>query len=612
LYPFQLSPTGRFHWRWCVLVAVFLLALTCAPVAQAAPPLHCAVPPTMGVPTWLLASMQSVSLCDLVAGASPQVPAGEHVVAAGETLSAIAQRYNTTTAVLAELNGIRDPGLLAIGTRLRLPGPGAESAPTQTTNPGIQLASACGEGLSAHPLDIPAEPARLEILGDRLYMLAGGQLYGLPLSQITDGAALLTPESLSSPTTEVGGIMLQELMDLTADSTTGELVILNKVGDLLAYRPESASWSVRMVAASLPGYWIDPQYLAITQIGASTYALDQDNASVWRLAPGASQPVVQRSGGYIAGASDLAAWGERLVLARRDGTLTDGGGAAHLAGLEKLSWASDVNATSDGLLAVDGDGRRVVLEGPEGTVDVRLRAAGMQRLRTATASGGVIYAVGGTVLYRVTSLQPEASCPAVPWDDRWMFNGVDLNNDVPALTLPFAGGILPSRPRSYPGARRMYRYGIHEGVDFYDGDAPGLAYGSAVAVIAPGTVVRIDSDFAEIPPADYEPMMREIAQMHRTPEEYLDRLRGQQVWVEHAPGVVSRYSHLSAVASDLQVGDHVETGHVIGRVGNSGTSDGVYRTTAGYHLHWEIWVGSRYLGQGLTIPETMRIYRQLF
>jgi murein DD-endopeptidase MepM/ murein hydrolase activator NlpD len=189
---------------------------------------------------------------------------------------------------------------------------------------------------------------------------------------------------------------------------------------------------------------------------------------------------------------------------------------------------------------------------------------------------------------------------------------VDLGADVPAVTLPFAGGRLPSRPRSYPGARRLYRFGIHEGVDFYGGDAPGLVYGSPVGSIAPGTVVRIDHDFREVTPEAYGPMMAEIAALHATPPHLLDALRGQQVWVEHAPGIVSRYSHLSGVSDSLQVGDAVTTGQVVGWVGVSGTSDGVYGSTEGYHLHWEIWIHGEYLGQGLTIPETMRLWRYLF
>ena len=44
-----------------------------------------------------------------------------HVVRPGESLTAIAERYNTTVAVLAELNGIANPNAIRAGTELRLP-----------------------------------------------------------------------------------------------------------------------------------------------------------------------------------------------------------------------------------------------------------------------------------------------------------------------------------------------------------------------------------------------------------------------------------------------------------------------------------------------------------
>lgn len=43
-----------------------------------------------------------------------------HVVAAGETLGALARRYGTTVDTAAAMNGLADPGRLRIGDRLRL------------------------------------------------------------------------------------------------------------------------------------------------------------------------------------------------------------------------------------------------------------------------------------------------------------------------------------------------------------------------------------------------------------------------------------------------------------------------------------------------------------
>ena len=44
-----------------------------------------------------------------------------HVVRSGESLTAIARRYNTTVAALAELNDIANPNTIRVGTELRLP-----------------------------------------------------------------------------------------------------------------------------------------------------------------------------------------------------------------------------------------------------------------------------------------------------------------------------------------------------------------------------------------------------------------------------------------------------------------------------------------------------------
>ncbi|MHB1542201.1 MAG: LysM peptidoglycan-binding domain-containing protein, partial [Steroidobacteraceae bacterium] len=61
------------------------------------------------------------------AGPGPGLP-GSYRVQPGDTLSGIAARYGVSTWALARLNGIDADGILRIGERLRLPGPG-EPAP---------------------------------------------------------------------------------------------------------------------------------------------------------------------------------------------------------------------------------------------------------------------------------------------------------------------------------------------------------------------------------------------------------------------------------------------------------------------------------------------------
>ena len=60
-------------------------------------------------------------------------------------------------------------------------------------------------------------------------------------------------------------------------------------------------------------------------------------------------------------------------------------------------------------------------------------------------------------------------------------------------------------------------------------------------------------------------------------------VRGNATIINHGWGVYSGYWHQSRI--DVQVGDHVTRGQVIGLVGGTG------RVT-GAHLHWEIWVNN--------------------
>jgi murein DD-endopeptidase MepM/ murein hydrolase activator NlpD len=105
---------------------------------------------------------------------------------------------------------------------------------------------------------------------------------------------------------------------------------------------------------------------------------------------------------------------------------------------------------------------------------------------------------------------------------------------------------------AYYGTHRAYSDGpytsYHSGVDFR---APS---GTPVHASAAGTVVMA------------EPLT----------------VRGNVVFIDHGWGVATGYWHLSSI--DVAVGQYVEQGEVVARVGNTGLSTGA-------HLHWETWVG---------------------
>jgi len=59
---------------------------------------------------------------------------------------------------------------------------------------------------------------------------------------------------------------------------------------------------------------------------------------------------------------------------------------------------------------------------------------------------------------------------------------------------------------------------------------------------------------------------------------------GNAVYVSHGFGVLTKYGHLASV--DVEPGDEVTKGQMIGRVGNTGRA-------TGYHLHYEVVVDGR-------------------
>ena len=167
--------------------------------------------------------------------------------------------------------------------------------------------------------------------------------------------------------------------------------------------------------------------------------------------------------------------------------------------------------------------------------------------------------------------------------------------------LPLRVPLTPDVIRT-PGDPRPYRHGVHQGTDFY-----GVELGEAVYPVAAGLVIRADVDYTRLAPEYRGAMLDRCRKVGGTPGEMgvgadptycdiLDKLRGRQVWLYHGDTeagspVLSIYAHLQEVG-ELHVGEYVGSGRRIGAAGNTGTSD--EGSTAGVHLHLEIYVGDEY------------------
>jgi len=174
--------------------------------------------------------------------------------------------------------------------------------------------------------------------------------------------------------------------------------------------------------------------------------------------------------------------------------------------------------------------------------------------------------------------------------------------------MPIAGMSLAHRLNLLPGAPRHYRYGVHQGTDFYIWpNGATVTTRTEVLAARDGVVVRADNGYANPTQAQMDEWLATCRQEGYTPEDVLDGLRGRQVWLAHGDGLITRYAHLSGIADGLEVGDDVAQGQVIGTVGNSGTPRSLYDAEGGLHLHFEIWLDDRYVGQYLSTVEIRRL-----
>lgn len=174
--------------------------------------------------------------------------------------------------------------------------------------------------------------------------------------------------------------------------------------------------------------------------------------------------------------------------------------------------------------------------------------------------------------------------------------------------FPITGACLPRSDQLMPNAPRAYRNGTHEGVDFYAVDnCTAISVGTPVIAAKAGRVIRADLDYRN-------PTSAEMSSYLANPntEDSIDKFRGRQVWVDHGNGIVSRYCHLSGIASGITVGSVVTQAQLIAYVGESGTPESLSNPGSEYHLHFELRVNGGYLGSGLPASQMRLLYGELF
>jgi murein DD-endopeptidase MepM/ murein hydrolase activator NlpD len=181
------------------------------------------------------------------------------------------------------------------------------------------------------------------------------------------------------------------------------------------------------------------------------------------------------------------------------------------------------------------------------------------------------------------------------------------------LAMPIEGACLTKDDDQMPGAPRLYRYGIHEGVDFFTGFAcVDVEIGAPVHAAYEGTVIRADQEYKNLTQMDLNELFELTRTQGYTDPGSLDKFRGRQVWIDHGNGIVTRYCHLGGMPIEIQPGAKVTQGQVIGYVGDTGAVESLSEPGYNKHLHFEVRVGTSYLGEGLSPGETRAHYEAAF
>ncbi len=454
-----------------------------------------------------------------------------------------------------------------------------------------------------------------------LYMVDSGRLLRLTVGETEP------PAVIAAPGDTLAGLPVQELSEV-ALSPDGSLLVVDRSGEVVRYDAADKTWhrSNWEAVAGTGGTYVT----AVAADEDATYFLDTNAGRVWRVVGSRAAAVaeVPSSRGV-----DLAVDGENVYVLLREWpgqrpevikyrgpnwtkawTVSSG-----------LDYPTTLCATADGLLyLLDSNDRRVLALDTD-TGEMRAMYTFIDRdvtLRGCWPMEDGLLLIGADVAYYQKPGFLANETPSYTQEG-------PTSNDAPAqtsknlvsppvfepdwdrlrgLTMPIADMLLPQRLNTLPSAPRHYRYGVHQGTDLYAyADGSPVTTHTEVLAARDGIVIRADWDYTNPTQSQMDQWLATCRQEGHTPDDVLDGLRGRQVWLDHGDGLITRYAHLSGIADEVKAGKQVVQGQVIGTVGNSGTPESLYNPEGGLHLHFDIWLDDRYVGQYLSTVEIRRL-----
>jgi murein DD-endopeptidase MepM/ murein hydrolase activator NlpD len=465
-------------------------------------------------------------------------------------------------------------------------------------------------GLWQYHDGVLVHPIALAVANEYAYLLDSGRIVQIDLQRAEE------PLTLLSPGDEVDGVLVLEPLDL---AFIGEqLLVLDRAGDVYAYDFNSKTWQmdrydrpveessghyfVALAGEQLPGSVDQTRALLETNYKfAQLY--DQDQNRIWRLPE-------QRAIDLDYSAGDV------YILQRelhdQQGHITkyrDTSSISSFAPRVSITEPRQIIATTDTVYVLDQEGRRLLVFEPQYGQLLRIFQLPQDHLVTTAAvdpASGKLFLAGQDRLYHVgdpSRLQSIAAKPA--FQDPVSHDPLFLAT-LDTFIVPIGGSNITFRDFQLPGAPRHYRLGVHNGIDLY------WQPGTKVLAAGEGTVIRADLDYIDPTAQDLDAWYQETRRLGHTSKEILDNYMGRQVWIEHEPGIVTRYAHLRSIEPGIATGKPVSRGEVIGEVGNSGSPASLEGEAADAHLHYELWINGSYFGRYLRPIETRDWSERMF
>ncbi|MFO7681469.1 MAG: M23 family metallopeptidase [Chloroflexota bacterium] len=466
----------------------------------------------------------------------------------------------------------------------------------ETAGADFFVMDSANTGLWQYPQDTFIHPVALEMGEDAAYLLDAGRVLRLDVAEPMPAAVLLQPGDT------VEGVTVIEPLDLypAADG----LLVLDRAGDVYRYDWDSGVWFLdrydRPISDTSSHYYVALEGAGVDGVENGRYLLETSYNYVLLYENGEQRALWNLP---EARGIDVAAAGEAAyVLAQRmddtSATLTRYENTSKTETFRPnfpLDRARDVAATETAVYVLDQNGQRLLAFNPDsGSLQAVTQLLPDDPISAFALMPGAetILLAGRDRLYFWNQPQRAAHVPGAallvgpqPHDPQVL---ASISGFAPPI-----GWELSPRDLQMPGAPRHYRLGVHEGADFY------WARDSQVFAAADGVVIRALHDYTPPFPAAFAAMRAQAFELGYTSAEALDFYRGQQVWLHHENGLVSRYIHLGSIAWNIAEGDTVTQGQWIGTVGNSGSPASLESPDSDAHLHFELWLDDHYIGQFL-------------